>query len=65
MTSSRLGKKDAFLVDEITIASTIEIASLYASLQTQQQLRKILLVSVKFLVRNSGAGNGCVNFMDA
>ena len=28
------------------------------------QLRK-LLVSVKLFVRNSGAGNGCANFMDA
>ena len=28
-------------------------------------IRKIVLVSVKLLVRNSGAGNGCANFMDA
>ena len=28
-------------------------------------IRKILLVSVKFFVRNSGAGNGCANFMGA
>ena len=30
----------------------------------QQRIRKIL-VSVKIIVRNSGAGNGCANFMDA
>ena len=28
-------------------------------------IRKILLVSVKLFARNSGAGNGCANFMDA
>ena len=29
------------------------------------KLSRIILVSVKMFVRNSGAGNGCANFMGA